>query len=64
LEQYWTIPTSDGMIYSQGQGLLTTQDSEITTYTQQAVGQINRDIYSLICSLFSEYNFEFKVIIY
>lgn len=35
----WTIPTSSGMIYSQGQGILTTQDGEIATYTQQGVGQ-------------------------
>jgi hypothetical protein len=27
------------MIYSQGQGILTIQDSEIATYTQQGVGQ-------------------------
>ena len=36
----WTIPTSGDMIYSQGQGLLTTQDGETATYTQQGVGQI------------------------
>ena len=36
----WTIPTSDGMIYSEGQGVLTTQDGEMATYTQQSVGQI------------------------
>jgi hypothetical protein len=36
----WTIPTSSGIIYSQGQGMLTTPDGEIATYTQQAVGQI------------------------
>jgi hypothetical protein len=36
----WTIPTSGNMIYSQGQGILTTQDGEIATYTQQGVGQI------------------------
>jgi hypothetical protein len=36
----WTIPTSGGMIYSQGQGILTTQDGEIATYTQEGVGQI------------------------
>ena len=35
----WTIPTSGSMIYSQGQGILTIQDSEIATYTQQGVGQ-------------------------
>jgi hypothetical protein len=28
------------VIYSQGQGILTTQDGEIATYTQQGVGQI------------------------
>ena len=35
----WTILTSGSMIYSQGQGILTIQDSEIATYTQQGVGQ-------------------------
>jgi hypothetical protein len=35
----WTLPTSGGMIYSEGQGLLTTQQGEIATYTQQAIGQ-------------------------
>jgi hypothetical protein len=36
----WTLPTSGGMIYSEGQGLLTTQQGEMATYTQQAIGQI------------------------
>ena len=36
----WTLPTSGGMIYSEGQGLLTTQQGEMATYTQQATGQI------------------------
>ena len=35
----WTLPTSGGMIYSEGQGLLTTQQGEMATYTQQAIGQ-------------------------
>ena len=36
----WTLQTSGGMIYSEGQGLLTTQQGEMATYTQQATGQI------------------------
>src|SRR5215212_9006076 len=35
----WTLPTSGGMIYSEGQGVLTTQQGEMATYTQQAIGQ-------------------------
>src|SRR5215204_5539280 len=35
----WTLPTSGGMIYSEGQGLLTTQQGEMATYIQQAIGQ-------------------------
>ncbi len=35
----WTLPISGGMIYSEGQGLLTTQQGEMATYTQQAIGQ-------------------------
>ena len=36
----WTLPTTGGMIYSEGQGLLTTQQGEMATYTQKAIGQI------------------------
>jgi hypothetical protein len=36
----WNLQTSGGMIYSEGQGLLTTQQGEMATYTQQATGQI------------------------
>ena len=38
----WTIPTntSENTLYSEGQGVLTTQQGEIVTYTQQATGQI------------------------
>jgi hypothetical protein len=36
----WTLPVSGGMIYSEGQGLLTTQQGEMATYTQKAIGQI------------------------
>jgi hypothetical protein len=38
----WTIPTnsSGNSLYSEGQGILTTQKGEMATYTQQAVGQI------------------------
>lgn len=35
----WTLPTSGGMIYGEGQGLLTTQQGEMATYTQKAIGQ-------------------------
>jgi hypothetical protein len=35
----WNIQTSGGIIYSEGQGILTTQQGETATYTQQAVGQ-------------------------
>jgi hypothetical protein len=35
----WTLPTSGGMIYSEGQGVLTTRQGEMATYTQQAIGQ-------------------------
>ncbi|MDW3605437.1 MAG: hypothetical protein QOK67_10385, partial [Nitrososphaeraceae archaeon] len=36
------IPTnsSGNSLYSEGQGILTTQKGEMATYTQQAVGQI------------------------
>jgi len=38
----WTIPTntSENTLYSEGQGVLTTQQGEMVTYTQQATGQI------------------------
>ena len=36
----WNLQTSGGIIYSEGQGLLTTQQGEMATYTQQATGQI------------------------
>jgi hypothetical protein len=39
----WTFPTnntSQNTLYSEGQGVLTTQQGEIVTYTQQATGQI------------------------
>ena len=36
----WNLQTSGGIIYSEGQGLLTTQQGEMATYTQQAIGQI------------------------
>lgn len=38
----WTIPTnaSENILHSEGQGVLTTQQGEIVTYTQQATGQI------------------------
>lgn len=38
----WTIPTnaSENELYSQGQGVLTTQQGEMVTYTQQATGEI------------------------
>jgi hypothetical protein len=39
----WTIPTnssSGNMLYSEGQGVLTTQEGQIATYTQQAIGEI------------------------
>jgi hypothetical protein len=38
----WTIPTntSENTLYSEGQGVLTTQQGEIVTYTQQSTGQI------------------------
>jgi hypothetical protein len=41
----WTLPTSpDGMnLYSQGQGILTTEQGAMTTYTQQASGEITSD---------------------
>jgi hypothetical protein len=41
----WTIPTSpDGMnLYSEGQGILTTQEGSMATYTQQASGEITAD---------------------
>jgi hypothetical protein len=35
----WNIQTSGGMIHSEGQGILTTQQGETATYTQQAIGQ-------------------------
>ena len=35
----WNIQTSGGIIYSEGQGILTTQQGETATYTQQAIGQ-------------------------
>lgn len=35
----WNLQTSGGIIYSEGQGLLTTQQGEMATYTQQATGQ-------------------------
>ena len=36
----WNLQTSGGIIYSEGQGVLTTQQGEMATYTQQATGQI------------------------
>lgn len=41
----WTIPTSpDGTtLYSEGQGLLTTEQGIVVTYTQQALGEIRSD---------------------
>ena len=38
----WTIPTntSGNTLYGEGQGVLTTQQGEMVTYTQQAIGQI------------------------
>jgi hypothetical protein len=38
----WTIPTnsSGNELYSEGQGILTTQQGEMATYTQQALGEI------------------------
>lgn len=38
----WTIPSnaSGNTLYSEGQGVLTTQQGEMVTYTQQATGQI------------------------
>jgi hypothetical protein len=36
----WNLQTSGGIIYSEGQGLLTTQQGDMATYTQQATGQI------------------------
>ncbi len=36
----WNLQTSSGIIYSEGQGVLTTQQGEMATYTQQATGQI------------------------
>lgn len=41
----WTLPTSpDGMnLYSQGQGVLTTEQGAMATYTQQASGEITSD---------------------
>jgi hypothetical protein len=41
----WTIPTSpDGAtLYSEGQGLLTTEQGIMVTYTQQALGEITSD---------------------
>src|ERR671923_362451 len=38
----WTIPTnaSQNTLYSEGQGVLTTQQGEMVTYTQQGTGQI------------------------
>ena len=35
----WNIQTSGGLIHSEGQGILTTQQGETATYTQQAIGQ-------------------------
>jgi hypothetical protein len=38
----WTIPinASENILYSEGQGVLTTQQGEMATYTQQATGEI------------------------
>jgi hypothetical protein len=38
----WTIPinASENILYSEGQGVLTTQQGEMVTYTQQATGEI------------------------
>jgi hypothetical protein len=38
----WTIPVnaSENVLYSEGQGVLTTQQGEMVTYTQQATGEI------------------------
>jgi hypothetical protein len=38
LETYWTIPRSGGALYGQGQGLLTTRDGQIATWTAQGLG--------------------------
>ena len=35
----WNIQTSGGLIHSEGQGILTTQQGETATYTQQSIGQ-------------------------
>lgn len=41
----WTIPTSpdDMNLYSEGQGILTTEQGVMATYTQQASGEITSD---------------------
>ena len=38
----WTIPinASENTLYSEGQGVLTSQQGETVTYTQQATGEI------------------------
>jgi hypothetical protein len=41
----WTLPinASENILYSKGQGVLTTQQGEMATYTQQATGEITSE---------------------
>lgn len=41
----WTLPTSpdDMSLYSEGQGILTTEQGAMATYTQQAAGEITSE---------------------
>jgi hypothetical protein len=39
LGTYWTIPRPGGALYRQGQGLLTTRDSQFATWTAQGLGR-------------------------
>jgi hypothetical protein len=39
LGTYWTIPKTGGALYGEGQGLLTTTDGQIATWTARGLGR-------------------------
>jgi hypothetical protein len=40
LGTYWTIPRAGGALYGQGQGVLTTRDGQLVTWTAQGLGYL------------------------
>jgi hypothetical protein len=40
---YWTIVRPDGTLYGEGQGIMTTKDGKMATWTGHGVGTTNKD---------------------